>query len=77
MNAKNTNRKSKRGCRRFTQNGADEAEQLANSNWRLAKVKIGDLTAKDAKGAKGAKGKEVRSVKSSRKTVQAMPKIYR
>lgn len=53
MNAKNTNKKSKRGRRRFTQKRADGAEQLANSNWQLAKVKTGDLTAKDAEGAEG------------------------
>lgn len=54
-------KKGKRGRRRFTQKSADEAEQLANSNWQLAKVKTGDLTAKDAKGAKEEREKQERS----------------
>jgi hypothetical protein len=29
--------------------------KLANSNWHLAKVRTGDLTAKDAEGAKAEK----------------------
>jgi len=52
--------KCRKGCRRFSQKGADGPEQLAISSWQLAKVKTGDLTAKDAEGAKVEKKLETR-----------------